>query len=306
MLITRRGNDLYLVKQVDHGEVAGQFARAWGNDLFEPPAPFESACTAAAKHDEGWRPWDDRPAFNEQESRPLHFLEILMEDHIPLYHAGVEAVARMDAYAGVLVGMHWTGLYRGRWGLQSNVSDLLQADRSPVQKLQDAAVLAEEARWIPVKTGLWCGAESRAAFETRLWHDYELLQGWDLLSLFVCTAPLAAPSPASEPALLSATLKSLDQPPGKRLIPGVATRMGEEPVALVLTVIEPGVVAVEPYPFSSPTAVFSVEAAVIPDRRYTSDEIAGVFEQARTATIRCEMRPAVPAAVERRAVARPT
>lgn len=305
MLITRRGSDLYLVKQVDHGELAGQLARAWGNELFEVPTPLDASCTAAAKHDEGWRPWDERPAFNVQESRPLHFLEISMKDHIPLYHAGVEAVARMDAYAGLLVGMHWTGLYRGRWGLQSNVSDLLQADRSPVQKLQDAAVLAEESRWIPVKTGLWRGDGSRAAFETGLWQNYELLQCWDLLSLFVCTAPLATPSPQSEPVLLSATLKSLDQLPGRRLIPDVAPRTGKEPVDLVLTVVEPGVVAVEPYPFTSPTAVFSVEAAVIPDRRYSSGEVSGVFEQADRETIRCEMRPAVPAAVARRALARP-
>lgn len=306
MLITRRGSDLYLVKQVDHGELAGQLAGAWGNESFEAPTPFDSACTAAAKHDEGWRPWDDRPAFNQHEARPLHFLEISMEDHIPLYHAGVEAVAKLDAYAGVLVGMHWTGLYRGRWGLQSNVADLLQADRSPVQKLQDSAVLAEESRWIPVKTGLWRGEGSRAAFETRLWHNYELLQCWDLLSLFVCTAPLSTPSPSSDAILLSSTLKSIDQPPGTRLIPRVTPRTGEEPVDLVLTVIEPGVVAVEPYPFNSPTAAFSVQAAVIPDRRYTSDEIAGVFERARTETIRCEMRPAIPAAVERRVLTRPS
>ena len=305
MLITRRGSDLYLVKQVDHGELAGELARAWGNELFEVPAPLDSACIAAAKHDEGWRPWDDGPAFNLQGSRPLHFLEVSMADHIRLYCAGVEAVARMDAYAGLLVGMHWTGLYRGRWGLQSNVADLLQADRSPVQKLQDAAVVTEESRWIPVKTGLWRGAGSRAAFETRLWQNYELLQVWDLLSLFICTATLATPSPGSEPLLLSATLKSLDQEPGRRLIPSVPTRMGEKPMDLVLTVVEPRVVAVEPYPFKSPSAVFSVEAVGIPDRSYTSDEIASVFQQARRETIRCELRPAVSAAVAQRATARP-
>ena len=292
MLITRRGSQLWLVKQVDHGRLAGDIAREWGG-AFEPPAPFDSSCLAAARHDEGWRPWDDRPAFNEPEGRPLHFLEIAMADHIPLYKAGVEAVTKLDTYAGLLVGMHWSGLYRGRWGLQSNVEDLLQADRTPVQKLQDEAVASEESRWISLKTQLWNGSGPRAELETGLWHNYGLLQAWDLLSLFVCTAPLAEVDATSEPMLLSSTLRSIDQVPGRRRIPAVPTRIGQPAVDLDLTVIEPGVVAVEPYPFKASAVSFTVDASAIPDRRYSRDEMPGVMKAAQRLTVRCEMRPAV-------------
>src|SRR5438445_13055578 len=109
MLITRRGSNLYLVRQVDHSELAGTVARAWGNNQFDPPSRPESSCLAAARHDEGWRKSDDGPAMNDAEARPLHFLEIAVEDHIPLYRSGVETVTAINAYAGRLVGMHWTG-----------------------------------------------------------------------------------------------------------------------------------------------------------------------------------------------------
>lgn len=295
MLITRRGDMLCLVRQVDHGGLAGQVAEAWGGAGFEPPVPLGPACLAAARHDEGWRPWDDRPAFNEEEARPLHFLEIAMADHIPLYKAGVETVTELDRYAGLLVGMHWSGLYRGRWGLQSNTEGLLQPDRTPVQKLQDEAVAAEESRWIGLKTRLWNGSGPRAEFENRLWHNYGLLQAWDLLSLYICVARLDAPDVASEPMLLSSTLRPIDQKPGRRRIPAVPTRIGQPAVDLDLTVFEAGVVIVEPYPFTAPAVAFSVAAVVIPDRRYEEDEMPAAIKAAERVTISCQMRPAVPA-----------
>jgi len=291
MLMTRRGTNLYLVKQVDHGELAGEIARAWGNEQFDPPTHHPSSCLAAAKHDEGWRSWDDGPAMNDQEARPLHFLEIGIQEHIPLYKSGVEAVSALDSYAGLLVGMHWAGLYRGRWGLQPNLTGLIQADRTPIQKLQDAAVAEEQSRWIAVKERLWDGHGSRSAFETELWHNYDLLQGWDLLSLFVCMSVLDIVSPETEPVLLSSTLKSLDQQAGSRSIPNVPTGIGHPPVDLKLRVIEPGVVSVDPYPLTGPRVPLSVQAAVIPDRVYSRTELADAMKVAQSVFIQCDMGP---------------
>lgn len=290
MLITRRGTNLYLVKQVDHGELAGEIARAWGNDQFDRPNHRESSCIAAAKHDEGWRSWDDRPAMNDKEARPLQFLEIGMEDHIPLERSGVEAVTALDAYAGLLVGMHWSGLYRGRWGVQPTPAGLIQVDRTPIQKLQDAAVAEEESRRVVLKERLWDGRGLRSAFETELWHNYDLLQAWDLLSLFICVSVLENASPESESVLLSSTLRSLDQQAGGRLIPNVPTGIGRKPADLVLRVVEPGVVSVDPYPFTDPRVELSVQAAVIPDRAISRPEITDVMKYAPTAVIHCAMK----------------
>lgn len=296
MLISRRGDRLYLVRQVDHGALAGDIAAAWGGGEFEAPQPREAACLAAARHDEGWRAWDDEPAFNEAERRPLHFLEIPMEKHIPLYRAGVHAVAGQDPYAGLLVGMHWTGLYRGRWGLAGSPAGLLQAERTPVQVLQDGVVEEEEARWSAVKRGLWTGEETRAAFETGLWHNYELLQAWDLLSLYLCVSVLDVASPDGPPLPLASVLKPIDQEPGARSVPNVPTRPAGSHRDLVLRVAEPGVVTVDPYPFTRAGLRWSVEATVIPDRAYSPDEVAAVFREGERVQITCETRPAEMAA----------
>ncbi len=304
MLITKRGTNLVLVKQVDHGELAGRIAEAWGNDQFEPPAHRDSACLAAARHDEGWRSWDDRPAMNESEHRPLHFLEIDMKDHIPLYRSGVESVAELDPYAGVLVGMHWTGLYRGRWGLQSSPAGLLEADRTPIQKLQDEVVLQEQKRWIGVKDTLWDGHGSRSDFEARLWRDYDRLQAWDMLSLFICMSVVDVVDSEAEPVLLTSTLKRLDQEAGSRVIPNVPTAPGRPPVDLVLRPVEPGVVAVNPYPFGGSRHGFGVAAMLIPDRAYSRNEISEVMRTAHRVEIECQMCPGESASVMRSTAAR--
>ncbi|MDQ6817474.1 MAG: DUF3891 family protein, partial [Actinomycetota bacterium] len=118
MLVSRRDGRLLLIEQNEHGRLSGELCAHWGNELFSRPPHRASAQIAAATHDDGWLEADDTPLFNRDEGRPLHFLEIDMQDHVPLYGRGVERVYRRDLYAGLLVSMHWTGLYRRRWGEQ--------------------------------------------------------------------------------------------------------------------------------------------------------------------------------------------
>src|SRR5690606_222454 len=121
MLVTRRGDGFTLVTQYDHAALAGELAERWGNDRFAlPPSPLAEALrVAAAHHDDGWRELDDRPAHNPDQGRPAHFLELPLETTVPPYGRGVDGVYARDPLAGALVGWHWTGLYSGRWGLQS-------------------------------------------------------------------------------------------------------------------------------------------------------------------------------------------
>jgi hypothetical protein len=266
MLITRREDRLVLVEQTAHARMAGELVAHWGNDTFAAPAPRDAVIAAAAKHDDGWADADAVPLFNDEEARPLHFLEIPMREHIPLYARGVNSTFEDDPYAGMLVSMHWTGLYRGRWGMQEGRLDWGEDGRSEIELLQDEAVAGEEQRWIEVKRQLMREAR-RSDLEAGLWQNYDLLQAWDLLSLFICLIPLEpADGVAARP--VPSTLKSLDQEPGGRTIESVPTRIGGERVDLTLRCGEPGVVAVDPYPFDEDGLTFSVTGTAIPDRRY--------------------------------------
>ncbi|MDT9593605.1 DUF3891 family protein [Nocardioides zeae] len=268
MIVNRTGGDIELIHQVEHGRIAGELAERWGGGVFAAPSPVPAVALAAAKHDEGWRSFDGALLFDELERRPLHFLDIDIDRHIPLYAAGVEKVSMLDAYAGLLVGMHWSGIYRGRWQRPRAGSRL---ERTPEDRARQAAVVrAEEERWIGVREEVWTEQEPRALFETRLWHHFELLQVWDLLSLFLCVVP-DEPAPREPVVPWGPQLTGVDHRSESVRLPAVGLGPGGERRQLVARVDAPGVVVVDPFPFLASFDVH-VEAQVLPDRGWTRGE----------------------------------
>jgi Protein of unknown function (DUF3891) len=272
MLVSRRGGELVLVEQVEHGRACGELTAHWGNSRFERPEPFESVSLASALHDEGWREEDAKPLLDLEHGRPLSFIDAPIDEHMALYARGVEAVTRRDPYAGLLVGMHWIGLYRARWGLD-------RAERS-LTASQAAVALREEQRWIELKRGLWAPPVPRRDFEARLWTNYELLQAWDVLSLALCLMPLTPAPDDAPPVRAGATLTKLDQPSGDRTLAGVPLGAADgERIELALRVVHDGAVTVDPYPFDVPTFDLQIAARAIPDRRYGSEaELAAAVD----------------------------
>jgi hypothetical protein len=276
VIVTRRGGALRLVQQVEHGRVAGELAAAWGNQTFGPPTPLGPVSTAAARHDEGWRAWDARVLFNELERRPLHFTEIDAGEHIRLYRQGVERVSLADVYAGILVGMHWTGLYRGRWSAPGAAARVGRGEED--RRMQDEVVAAEERRWIGAKHQAWTQDEPRSLFETELWHNYELLQLWDLLSLYLAVTPPDEKGTGAGPVPWGPQLREVEHTAQDVLLPPVGTRSGGPRIALTAAVRSPGEVTLAPFPFRAPVEI-QVEHTVVPDRAWTSAEVA---ERVRT------------------------
>jgi len=288
MIITRRNGSLFLVDQTEHARLARDLCEHWGNERFAAPSPRDGTLVAAELHDEGWRAADEEVRFNGDAGRPLHFLEIGIADHISFYRRGVEAALERDPYGGLLVSMHWTGLYRSRWGAQDGA--IFVQDDTPVARLQNECVAAEEQRWIELKQRLVTGRR-RSDFEAELWHNYELLQAHDVLSLYVCTGVFSAGD--DEPVAVTSTLKALDQTPGSRVIVAVPPRTGSDRVDLRLTPVEAGVVTVDPYPFDEDALSVSAIARAIPDLRYASaQEARAAVTAAECVRIGCELRRA--------------
>jgi Protein of unknown function (DUF3891) len=285
MLVSRRDGWLLLVEQNEHGRLCGEICAHWGNARFAAPTRSTSARVAAAMHDEGWREADDEPLFNAQQGRPLHFLEIEMSEHVPLYRRGVERVSRLDPYAGLLVSMHWTGLYRNRWGLQGG-GVFRSAGAGEAARLQDEAVAEQEQQWLERKCELMLG-EPRSDFEIGLWHNYDVLQAFDLLSLYACTASLAPA--AGEPAKpLTDVLKEIEAAPGPRVIGAVPERPGGNRADLVLAPTGDDAVSVDPHPLDQDALELVVRARRIPDRRYESGAaLRTALDQAERVTFVC-------------------
>jgi hypothetical protein len=286
LLVTKRGDGFRLVPQYEHGALAGELAERWGNDRFAMPAPpFAAALTiAAAHHDDGWRELDDVPAHNPEAGRPAHFLELPLERTVPPYGRGVDSVYARDLLAGALVQAHWTGLYSGRWGLQSS--------GGPVpHPLAEEVVAKGEPRRQQALREAWGFDGLRSEFEANAWHAYEVLQALDVISLALSLIDPAVPSDtAAEPPLLTATLFPVEQPPGARILPTVPTAPLREHLDLSFSVPEPGVAAIDPWPFAEPSFAVELRSRLLPRDGLAEEESHAAYHAATVEPIRWALR----------------
>lgn len=89
MLKTTKNNQLWMVTQPDHAEVAGYLAAHWGNDHFARPGHYAPApdaerlraevIFAVAQHDNGWWEWEATPDVSAVDGFPLDLSEVLKD-----------------------------------------------------------------------------------------------------------------------------------------------------------------------------------------------------------------------------------
>lgn len=262
-----QGRRLILVHQLDHSALSGEFARHWGREPFARSTPLEPVVLASARHDEGWREQDEQPLYDAQAKAPVHFRTLDVRTHIPFYREGIRRIVALDPYAGLLVSMHGSGIYQGRYGA-GPIRMTTQTDE--VRALMDAFVAEQEALQTNLKRRLWAGSGRRRLFERAVWFHYELLQVWDLLSLFICI--------------------DRDQTPTQRIGPVPTTVEGGD-VELDLKA-DGDTVRITPWPFTVATLDAVVPARAIPDRPYESQhELRQILDEAPDASIHCRLLP---------------
>lgn len=279
MIVAESADRYRFVTQPDHADLAGQFAEAWGNGPFDRPGPHGSVVAAAYAHDTGWQAYDRYPRL-DGEGTPVDFREMPADAWTDLYEEGIDAVARMDPYAGLLVSMHGAGLRKRRYGLspewpetppgfeafldreetrQRRLFDRVREAGGPVSEADGRLLTAlhEDGR-PPEDTG------------SRLWTNYRLLQAWDSLSLAFCVT---------------------ESPPAYPGVDGVPTGDGE--ATLSLTALGDGAFGVQPYPFEdSPLGVCVSARTVERDAFDGEDDLARAYYGAGRETLRFELREA--------------
>ncbi len=277
MLVTRRHGSLWLITHPEHGRIAAELCRRWGNERFQRPDHADTLELAAAHHDDGWYELDGRPSFNAEQARPAHFLELPLEVTVGPYGRGVDSVYARDRHVGALVSMHWAGLYHTRFGLHGG---------APVAHPLAVEVVAEQDhRRVAALREAWGGHGLRSEFERQTWYAYELLQALDLMSLALGLIDLGQRS-NGDPVPVPSTLARVEQPEGARSIPAVPIAPGGPYTELRLAVTGRGAVVVDPYPFSEPSFELELSARPLEDRRYESaDEAARAYHDAPVETI---------------------
>lgn len=259
MIVAETADHFQFITQPDHASLAGEFADRWGNDRFERPDPSAALAIAAYNHDTGWVEYDRRPHLDE-DGRPIDFRDMSPDTWIDLYDAGIDAVVELDAYAGLLVSMHGSGLRRRRYGLSPSwpatpSAYLAFVDRQEalqarlLGELQDADRLsASDAELLSTLRESGTGPEGSGS---RLWTDYKRLQALDTLSLAFCTT---------------------DSPPGMNEIRNVPTGSETADETLSIEPVADSEFRVTPYPFDTAPLVVSVPARTVEKGTFDDDE----------------------------------
>jgi hypothetical protein len=192
----------WLVTHPDHAHLAGDFAAAWGNDLFAPPEPRAHVLRGIYEHDEGWRGRDAAPVIT-RDGKPAAFStdlvgkysafeEIDLEAYLAVRRDAVLAIAHEDAYAAILISMHTYNLLSAR------------ADRSTIRPNQlpllDAFLEEQRGLQQDLRSHLLdANAHPPVQLSAQaLTENFRLLQATDNLSLLSCV-DYAAPATLLHP-----------------------------------------------------------------------------------------------------------
>ena len=236
------GGGLILVGQTDHSRFVGQLAAHWGNSAFATPAPYDSVVRAATFHDFGWLRYETSPLVNPESGEPYPFLQLpLTPQQLDAYQWSLDWMADIDPYSGLIVNMHRTGLWKGRYGHITHPAGRYNLNRlSPeVQALIDHNEAWQERQ--------------RAALDAKgVWTNYRLMQIWDLLGLyFGCQEPY---EDYAEP------------------VPTSYAGADDEGARLTMTPAGPRRVAFDPYPFDVRPCRVQLSYKTVPSSTYEDVE----------------------------------
>ena len=240
-MIVRHESDgsLVMITQNDHAKAAGFMASHWGNALFERPKPLESSVRATFLHDFAWISEEASPRFNPQTGSSPNYLDVPNETQLDAYRWANDWLFGIDRYAGLLVSKHRTGIWKSRYGL-------MKRPCYPPRKLQP------EIEAFVDRSHAEQDAIAKEFDQNELMVNYNLLQVWDLFSLYICSN------------------ERLEE----RLIEPVPTgySRNDDAVCMRLAPVGSNRIGVEPFPFDQPALEVNVVHRRLPTGTFKDEQ----------------------------------
>ncbi|QKG83688.1 DUF3891 family protein [Kroppenstedtia pulmonis] len=109
MIVRETDTGILLIRQHDHGLIAGKFASHWR----EKPEPWCSIEQAIRYHDVGWVELDRTIRWNSEQNKPYSFMDHPLQEKLPAYRKGIDQVETHDAFAAFLCSRHYTSFFEG-------------------------------------------------------------------------------------------------------------------------------------------------------------------------------------------------
>lgn len=177
------GQPHFVIQQIEHARMSGDFARAFGNDTFAPPEPRALMEYIVSHHDEGWAEVDRAQTRDPRTGLPYHLTQTPLPDLLKTGPRSPDFNEAHHPFCGLLSSMHTYGLYHGRYGLSDKifinhippehkdaVTQMLQGELDRQARLK-AHLAADPA------TAGWVDDQA-------LFVNYKLLQFFDTLALY--------------------------------------------------------------------------------------------------------------------------
>jgi Protein of unknown function (DUF3891) len=229
----------------EHTALSGQFARAFGNDRFEPVQPDDLMFYIVSHHDEGWAEFDRNPVIDENTGLPYNLIETPAEHVTVTSRRSPQFNEQQHPYCGLMSSMHSWGLYNGRYGL----SNLVLIDRIPLQDrpLAERMLDGELNRQKRLKAEIALDPQMAGWLEEgHLFQNYKQLQFFDTLALYFNRTH---PSERAEQKFEHVPLNA------------------RQDLSITVRPREPGVYEMSPYPFAANSAEFAFAGRLIEPRQ---------------------------------------
>jgi hypothetical protein len=247
-MIVRYESDgsIVMITQNDHAQLSGLFAAHWGNGEFEKPRPYGSMVRAAMFHDRGWIRYETGPQLNPETGKTPNYREVASDRaQLDAFEWAGDWLSAIDAYAGLMIARHRTGLWQRRYGV---IQHPPAVQRGKLPSDIETFIARSEAK------------QNIAAKEldpNELAINYNLLQVWDLMSLYICS------NETLKPACIAPVPRSYS---------------GNGGPAMTLTPTGDKTIALDPYPLDQPALTANLIFRRLPQTKFTdSAELQSVY-----------------------------
>lgn len=227
-MIVRYESDgtIVMITQNDHAQLSGLFAAHWGNARFEKPHPYGSAVRAAMFHDRGWIRYETSPQLSAQTGKTPNYRDVATDrSQLEAFAWAGDWLSAIDPYAGLMIAKHRTGLWQGRYGV---ITQSPASNRGKLPPEIEAFIAHSEAKQ---------KRAAQALDAAELAVNYNLLQVWDMLSLYICSTEVQQPD---------------------HIAPVPVSYSGDAAVAMALVPLEKQTIGLDPYPFGQPCLTTNV------------------------------------------------